>query len=211
MRILVSGGTATLARVATEHGDVLGRLTSPKTGSSVESLVASGLPWACDNDCFAGFDAGAYRRMLAKVAGAPGLLWVTCPDVVADAVETLARFAEWSPLLAAAGVPVAFVGQDGQERLPVPWGDFRCWFIGGSTAWKLSEASADLAAEARRRGKWLHMGRVNSHRRIRAAISFGCDSIDGGQFSRWGDVKLERGCEWVKAELWRAKHQGVLW
>jgi len=61
----------------------------------------------------------------------------------------------------------------------VPWDDFDALFIGGTTAWKLSEAVYQLCQEAKRRGKWVHMGRVNSLRRMRLAESFGCDSADG--------------------------------
>jgi len=74
---------------------------------------------------------------------------------------------------------VALVAQDGLESLPVPWEDFDALFIGGSTAWKLSEAARELCQEAKRRGKWVHMGRVNSLRRMQVAEAFGCDSADG--------------------------------
>jgi hypothetical protein len=33
--------------------------------------------------------------------------------------------------------------------------------------------------EARRRGVWTHMGRVNSERRLRYAALIGCQSADG--------------------------------
>jgi hypothetical protein len=33
--------------------------------------------------------------------------------------------------------------------------------------------------DARRRGKWVHMGRVNGLRRLRIALDFGVDSVDG--------------------------------
>ncbi len=205
MRILVSGGTATLRRVLPKWGHLLGRLTTPANGNSTASLVSAGLPWAADYGCFGGLDAPAFRRMLAKLGGTPGLLWVACPDVVADAAATLLLFEQWVFELRAAGVPVAFVLQDGQEALPVPWRYLDAVFVGGSTRWKLSEDAAALVAEAKRRKLWAHFGRVNSLRRIRTAIDFGCDSVDGGLFSRWGDAKLERGCEWVAAEL--ARHR----
>jgi hypothetical protein len=79
----------------------------------------------------------------------------------------------------------------------VPWDEFGCWFIGGSTEWKLSEASRQLALEARRRGKHLHMGRVNSLRRMRIARTFGCHSIDGSSLSMFGDKYIHRFCDWA--------------
>ena len=41
--------------------------------------------------------------------------------------------------------------------------------IGGTTSWKLGPAAAGLAAQARRRGLWVHLGRVNSLKRLRYA------------------------------------------
>lgn len=200
MRILVSGGTATLRRCLPEWAAGLGHLTSPATGSAVESMLATGLPWAADNGAFAGFEPGAFARMVEKVAGQPRLLWLACPDVVGDAAGTLRLFEEWMPQLRWR-VPLAFVLQDGQESLPVPWRYLAAVFVGGSTRWKVGGAAARLVEQAKRHGLLAHMGRVNSLRRIRTAIDFGCDTIDGGQFSRWGDVKLERGCQWVQGEL----------
>src|SRR6516225_10366818 len=79
----------------------------------------------------------------------------------------------------------AFVAQNGQERLPVPWDEFSVLFIGGDDEWKLGEPERDLAAEARLRGKRIHMGRVNSLKRMRYARAIGCDSADG-TFIRYG-------------------------
>jgi hypothetical protein len=114
----------------------------------------------------------------------------------------------WQPWLVEQGVSVAFVGQDGAEDLDLPWHTFRAWFIGGSTAWKLSRCSAELTADARKRGKLVHMGRVNSRRRLWAAYTMGCDSVDGGSLSRWGDRHLARFCRWLRLMkrvqlLWR--------
>ena len=152
----------------------------------------TGLPWAADNGAYSGFDPGAFRRMLHQLCGRPRCLFVTCPDVIADAEPTLALFEQWQPVLAFLRLPVAFVAQDGQEGREVPWDHFRALFLGGSTEWKLGRAAAGLAHEARRRGKWLHMGRVNTVRRMRYAHALGCDSVDGSQFSRFPDTCLPR-------------------
>lgn len=135
--------------------------------------------------------------MLVKISGHHGLMWVTAPDVVADARSTLKMFDEWHIELAGAGLPVAFVGQDGQEDVDVPWDRFVCLFIGGSTKWKLSETSSDLIAEAKYRGKLVHMGRVNSLRRISQAYYLGCDSVDGSCMSMFADHYIEKFCRLV--------------
>lgn len=168
MRLLVSGSTASVARMQ-KHRDRLGILLTPRNRNSVDAVLGTGLPWACDNGAFSGFAPQSFWRLCERAAGQPRLLWFACPDVVGDAVQTLQWFAEWSPAMHRIGLPVALVAQDGLECRDVPWSEFTCLFIGGSTAWKLSHAAWDLASEAKRRGKLVHMGRVNSLRRMRVA------------------------------------------
>jgi hypothetical protein len=50
----------------------------------------------------------------------------------------------------------------------------------------------------KRAGKWVHLGRVNSERRIRYAASIGCDSVDGTQWVRFRDTCLARGLDAVQ-------------
>jgi hypothetical protein len=187
--ILVSGSTRVVRQLAPLGG--LGILLTPGNWNTVASVVETGLPWAIDNGAFSGFDPVAFRELVGRAAGQPRLLWVVCPDVVGDARGTLALWGVWEGVLRAAGVPVAFVLQDGQERYELP--DAACYFIGGSTGWKLSETAADLAAEGKRRGAWVHMGRVNSLRRLSIAHDMGCDSVDGSGYSRFAAVARSKG------------------
>jgi hypothetical protein len=146
------------------------------------NLPPVGQPWAADNGRFSSpktYTDARYLAWLAKRPGQDRCLFATAPDVVGDAAATLALSAPMFAPIRALGYPVAFVGQDGQEHLPVPWNDFDVLFLGGTTAWKLGPAAEGLAREAKRRGKWVHMGRVNSLRRMRYAESIGCDSADG--------------------------------
>ena len=153
MLLLVSGATVSGGRYLTHPS--FGWLKTPANGNSVKAIIAAGVPWACDNDCFIALKREKYVRMLRAVAGQRGLLWVTAPDVVADADATLARFRVWRPALDYYTLPIAFVAQDGQERRPVPWDAIRCLFIGGSTAWKEGPHAAQLIHEAHARGKWV--------------------------------------------------------
>jgi hypothetical protein len=162
----------------------MGWLLNPRAGASIQTIVQSGMLWACDNDCFKQLHRAAYLRMLCRVAGQPRLQWVVVPDVVADARATLARFRLWLPVLRYYGIPAAFVAQDGQEDLPVPWGDIACLFMGGSTQWKLSPHAARLIQEAHDRGKWVHVGRVSTLGRISHFDSLPVDSIDTTAVSR---------------------------
>lgn len=144
---------------------------------------SSGLTWAADNGRFSApqdyTDAGYLAWLEKMLPYADRCLFATAPDVVADAAATLAMSRPMLPRIRALGYPAALVAQDGLEDLDIPWDEFDCLFIGGSTAWKLSEAAYQLAADAKRRGKWTHMGRVNSWVRFRAAAAAGFDSADG--------------------------------
>lgn len=175
MKILVHASPTTLAPFRSPN---LGVLCSPRRfyGRELEDWT-----WAADNDAFSKWDAGRYRAMLEAIRGREGCVFVTAPDVVGDYRVTMQLFAEWRDELA--DLPVAFVGQDDQERYGVPWDAFEAFFVGGTSSWKMGEGAARLVREAKDRGKHVHMGRVNSHRRLRYAKALGCDSIDGSGFS----------------------------
>jgi hypothetical protein len=137
-----------------------------------------------------------------------GCLFVAVPDharkgpagPLVSAEGTLELFSHWQPLITAQyRLPLAFVLQDGQECLPVPWRRIAAVFVGGSTRWKLGPHAADLVAEARRRHKNVHMGRVNSARRGAYAASIGCDSIDGTGASKFRDRRLPEYLQWAGA------------
>ena len=142
-----------------------------------------------DNGAYTNFDDQRYVDMIERFEReAYPVQWVTLPDVVCDSDTTLKLFETWAPRIQK--LPLAFVGQNGAESLELPWSDFDCFFIGGDTNWKLSAAAADLVKEAIHLGKHVHMGRVNSQKRIRYAYQLGCHSIDGSAYSRWWKDRL---------------------
>lgn len=137
------------------------------------------MPWAADNGCYSSkgereFNLDAYLCWL-RAQKVSTCLMATAPDKVGDAVETLKRSLPVLSAIREIGYPVAFVGQDRIEEIEVPWDEFDVFFIGGSTEWKLGSIAKVFALEAKKRGKWLHMGRVNSLKRYRYAMSIGCD------------------------------------
>lgn len=212
MLLLVSGATATLRTLPADAP--VGHLLTPHNGNTLDSLLATGRPIACDNACFGGLDEPALVRMLmlwcerllAQGAHPRRVLWCTVPDVVADHRATLRQFGRYAGLVGWAGLPLAFVAQDGCEPAAgVPWGDIRCLFIGGSTAWKEGEDAARLVRAAKDRGKWVHVGRVNTERRLRHFEALGADSIDGTQFSMFARTYLPR---W--SQRLRARQLGLL-
>lgn len=190
VRILVSGTTRTLSRLSTKYPHHLGFLAVPTARNSLETICAFGLPWAIDNGAFSGLDEAKFCSLIeraSKATRAPA--WVVAPDVVADAKATVQAWQQWRPRLEALCLRPCFVLQDGQEDLELP--ESQAYFIGGSTEWKLSRCAADLANAAKSRGAWLHVGRVNSRKRLKHCYDIGADSVDGTGFSRWGDCHLE--------------------
>ena len=197
--LLLTHGVPTFDRF---RDDNLGLLMQPRCCSNIEGIrQRPWLRWAADNDAFGNFNADAYRAMLDKLAGLPNGLFVTVPDVVGDAEATLDLFWQWFPALAARDLPIGFVAQDGLESLTVPWWAFDALFIGGTTEWKLSAHARALTDEAHRRGKWVHMGRVNSIRRMKVARAWGCDSVDGSSHSMFLDTYVPRTLRLLNAPL----------
>lgn len=140
-----------------------------------------GRSWAADTGRFSSPEEYTDAKYLSWLKRMPvtSCLFATAPDVVGDAQATLDMSLPMLPRIRALGYKVALVAQDGLEALSVPWAEFDCLFIGGTTKWKLSEHALSLVREAKTRRKWTHMGRVNSWRRFGIAAAAGCDSADG--------------------------------
>lgn len=163
----------------------LARMAVPGNMSRLKDTVDAGIPLMADNGAFKKFDRRAYEAMLDRLEGLP-ILWVVAPDVVADAKGTIELFDVWQPKLKDRGFPVAFVLQDGQEDLLIPWDRLDCLFIGGSSYFKVSDFALNTAIEAKARGKRTHMGRAGSFDRFQLARRSGViDSVDGSKFGIW--------------------------
>lgn len=164
---------------------VRGQLLTPLTRYS-----NWGGEFAIDNGAFSRFDAGGFRRLLAREASnLHRCLFVTCPDIVGAARRTLEMFRNrelWIP----SGCPVALVAQNGLEDMDVPWNEFQCLFIGGMDPWKESKAVADLVRAGKIMNKHIHVGRVNTPARFNLFDALGADTCDGTGVSRY-DHMLE--------------------
>lgn len=183
--LLVSGATATVERLLATNLN-LGILLTPRAGNKAPEW---GTVWAADNGCFTGFDDQQFRAFLKRIKDRNDCKFVCSPDVVANHEETLGLWPKWSEIIRANGLRPAFVAQDGCTVRTVPW-DAGAIFIGGSTRYKLGESAAEILAEAHWRGRWTHMGRVNTGRRILYAAALGVDSVDGSSFSKWANTHL---------------------
>ncbi len=183
MLILVSGATKTMRLLPADAP--VGVMFTPANSQH----KAGGRWWAADNGSFKGFNEQRFVRMLDKLTRTPRCLFVTAPDVVADAKGTAALFRVWEPRLREYGWSVAFVLQDGVTVRDVPWESCECIFLGGSTGFKLSAAALTILAYAKALGKWVHVGRVNSRKRVEHFMHL-ADSIDGTSVSMYADTYL---------------------
>ncbi len=171
------------------HDDFLplGTIVQPKTFREGYLGRAGLYRWvAIDNGRFteAGrrlFRPEEYTRMIREGLELAGdnLLFVTAPDVPFDWHATLKLSRPWLARIRGLGAPAAIVAQEGMTPKSIPWDEFDCLFIGGNDAFKESNLIRVACSEAKRRGKWVHMGRVNGLRRLLIALDFGVDSVDG--------------------------------
>lgn len=181
----------------------LGCIVTPKQGNK----LPEGAVFCADNGVFGkGYPgADAWWEWL-KTLPAERCAFAVAPDVVGDAAATLEASMPWLSRIRDLGMPAAFVAQDGLENMTVPWEAFDVLFIGGSTDWKLGRHARALVGEAKKRGKEVHMGRVNSAQRLRYADGIGCDSVDGTFITFGPDQNLPKVLGWL-----REVHQPTLW
>ncbi len=142
--------------------------------------ITDGRLWCMDNGVFTGkfSERDFWGKIDDMLPFRDMCVFVVAPDVVGNAIATMDAFRYWGPRIKAAGWPVAFVAQDGQELFDFP-PEFDALFIGGSTKWKMSAAADECIVRAQRLGKWVHVGRVNSRKRIRHFQVMSVDSVDG--------------------------------
>ena len=187
---------------------LLGMIATPAQGN----LIPAGAAWCADNGCFGdGYpgDDGYLEFLAARRGSVDRCAFAVAPDVPMDMRASLARSAPMLGRIRALGFHVALAAQNGIEDMAVPWDSFDVLFIGGDTAWKLGPAARRVTRDARARGKRVHMGRVNSLRRLRYADAIGCDSADGTFLAFGPDVNLPELLGWLRAindqqALWEA-------
>lgn len=172
----------------------LGFMRTPNIGNTYRGGV-----WAADSGCFNVATYKGDRAYLDWLSDQPRdeCLFATAPDVVGDHNATVLRSTGWDWTLRALRYQCAFVLQDGATVDTVPW-DWDWYFIGGTTEFKLGQAARDLTAEAIKRGKRVHMGRVNSEKRLRYAHHIGCTSADGTLLAFGPDIHLPRIEGWLR-------------
>ena len=157
-----------------------GQILTPSSFASPYNLT---LRWCGDNECFTGrYRFWRFVQWLWKMRPArQNCVFICVPDVVGDARRTVLRYIYLWWTIKLLGFPTALAAQDGLERWPwiLRWFPYDALFVGGSTGWKMSPAADACIFAAQGRNKWVHVGRVNSIRRINHFKLVRVDSVDG--------------------------------
>jgi hypothetical protein len=193
MKNLISRAPHSVVKLigAENYRTYCGLLTSPSSRFRPETALEYGAAWAADNDCFKKYNPASILRMLNAYRGIPGCIFVTAPDVVGNAAETLKLFHKWKGVYYGYGYPIALVAQNGLTVDTTPFDEIVALFIGGTDIWRKSENVRRLVAAAKQRGKLLHWGRVSSVKRIQYLKTLNVDSFDGTHYTRWpNDIPL---------------------
>jgi hypothetical protein len=73
------------------------------------------------------------------------------------------------------------------KQTHICWEEFDCLFIGGDIEWKLGEEALRLIEFARKARKHVHVGRVNTRKRLRYFQLAGAHSVDGNALKFFDD------------------------
>ena len=158
--------------------------------SAAGCLRNEGFPYALDNGAWSAFTQGRpFDERLFSVAlrkmGADAD-WAVIPDVVAGGLASLELSLRWMRRVLDETPRAMLAVQDGMSATDVrPWLGSRVGiFVGGSTEWKLATL-AEWCELGRVVGCWVHVGRVNTMRRINHCQSAGATSFDGTSATRF--------------------------
>lgn len=155
-----------------------------------------GFRYALDNGAWSAyrsgkpFDVDSFARCVEQFGARAD--FCVAPDQVGAGVASLRMSLDWLPRLLQRTRLVLLAVQDGctpadlRPHLGVRVG----LFVGGTTAWKL--ASLPIWGRlSRDTNAYLHVGRVNTARRIRYCASVGAHSFDGTSVSRFATTMDE--------------------
>lgn len=155
-----------------------------------DRLQSHGQPFALDNGAWGAFQKGqrlnelAFYRAVERVGASADFIVV--PDIVCGGRQSLDL--SLRSLEKLSGVPARklIAVENGFK-----WSDVADYvgsdvgiFVGGDTEWKLTTLPVwgELCARA---GVYLHVGRVNTVKRLRLCAAAGVDSFDGSGVSRF--------------------------
>lgn len=192
MIVMPSNNTGILiGHLAGKYEGKLGHLYSPGGQRGPFKFM----PYALENGAYGAFvsrrewDHAAWVELLewARLSGQRPM-WALVPDAVGDKAATLEAWHKYSPIVRRYGWPLAFAVQDGMEAKDVP-SDAQVVFVGGSTDWKWNSVAMWCGMFNR-----VHVGRVNSWKRLIQCDRLGAESVDGTGWTR-GDQTQWRALE----------------
>jgi hypothetical protein len=136
-----------------------------------------GVPW-CPDDWME-LLAEAHRYCLPK--------WAIVPDVVTNREATIESWHRWQPVLAEEypNLPLAMAVQDGMTPSDVP-PEANWIFVGGDDPWKMRSVPMWVEAFPGR----VHVGRVNTKKRLWECDRAGVSSVDGTGWLMGGEERL---------------------
>lgn len=163
--------------------------------SATGVLRSEGFRYALDNGAWTAhqqgteFDARKFGRALARMGS--GADWIVVPDIVAGGRKSLELSVSWLPRVLAVA-PCVLAVQNGMSPRDVMGllGPRVGLFVGGDTEWKL-ETIPMWCDVGRQAGCIVHVGRVNTARRIALCDAHGVTSFDGTSATRYA-VTLPR-------------------
>ena len=158
--------------------------------SSTGCLRPEGFAYALDNGPWTAFqrkepfDVAAFEKALAKLGADAD--FVVVPDIVLGGMASLEFSLSWLPRVLDAAPRALLAVQNGMEARDVAdrLGGRVGIFVGGDTEWKERTIGA-WAALGRKVGCWVHVGRVNTCRRIAICTAEDVTSFDGSSASRF--------------------------
>jgi hypothetical protein len=158
--------------------------------SAAGCLRSEGFCYALDNGAWSAytqgkpFDEKAFARALRKMGAKAD--WTVIPDIVAGGLASLELSLRWMRIVLDECPRALLAVQDGMSVADVaPFlGPRVGLFVGGSTEWKC-RTLAEWGAVGRAQRCWVHVGRVNSKKRISSCATAGATSFDGTSVTRF--------------------------
>ena len=152
-----------------------------RTEGFARYAVDNGAWWAYANKQF--FDERAFLVVYDQLAA--GADFVVLPDIVAGGLRSLEFSLRWRERLGPAPCPLMLAVQDGMQPSDVcGFMPMLGIFVGGTSEWK-EQSLPEWGELARATGAHLHVGRVNTARRVHLCQAASVDSFDGSSVSRY--------------------------
>lgn len=153
------------------------------------------------------FDDDAFLRAVDKVG--EHAEWIVLPDIVLGGLASLELSLAWLDRLKGFPTRLLIAVQNGMtpEHVRSYLNPSVGLFVGGDSAWK-EGTSTMWGSLARRRNCYLHIGRVNTQRRIAICAAAGADSFDGTSVSRYAvtmrplDTALRQADLFAASRIW---------